>query len=259
MTQAEIEKEEMILSLRLIPSVRSLKLVSDKFFRLEDKCKFELDVPCECADEASKLVADNIRAFWNIEARISVTQAESDHDIGPEGYAVRITATKVTISASAIAGVRYATYTLRQLAETERGVQTSTSCFLPCVRIEDAPSCRFRGMHICWFPRPEIEPFEIERAIRLAAYYKLNYIVLESWGVIRYRSHPEFAWSDCSVGSEEIHRLVRLGRKLGVTLIPQLNIFGHASASRNCTAKHVLLDRHPEFSPLSSPTAGAGA
>ena len=250
MTKAEIEKGEEILSLQLVPSVRSLKLVSDKLFRLEDKCKFEVDVPDDCADEAVKLVAGNVRAFWKIGAKVAKARTPGARSEDPEGYAIKITSTKVTISAPAIAGVRYATDTLRQLAESERGVKTSTLYFLPSVRIEDAPSSRFRGLHLCWFPRPETEAFEIERSIRMAAYYKYNYVVLECWGVIRLESHPEFGWTERPVEKGEILRLVRLGRDLGVTLVPQFNIFGHAAASRSCTGKHALLDFHPEYAPL---------
>ena len=253
MTKAQIEKEEKTLSVRLVPSVRSLKLLSDKFFPLRDKCTFEIDVPDDLAEEAVRLVAANVRAFWKVEARVTTAKTKLARGEDPEGYAIRIASTKVTIAASTASGVRYATYTLRQLAEPERGMGRSSSFSFPCVQIEDAPVSRFRGIHLCWFHRPETEAFEIERSIRLAAYYKFNHVVLESWGVIRLRSHPEFGWPDRPVEPGEIKRLVRLGRELGVTLIPQFNIFGHGAASRCATGKHALLDFHPEFAPLFEP------
>ena len=254
MTKAQIEKEEAALSVRLVPSVKSLKLVSDKFFPLADQCEFEVVVPDDCAEETMKIVADHARAFWNIRASVShVSRPELARDENPEGYAIKVSDRKVVISSATIAGARYATYTLRQLAESERCVQTSNAFFFPCVEIADEPALHFRGMHLCWFPRPETEAFEIERSIRMAAYYKFNYVVLESWGVLRLHSHPEFGWADRPVEPGEIRRLVRLARNLGVTLIPQFNIFGHASASRSITGKHVLLDLHPEFAPLFEP------
>ena len=253
MTKAEVAREESLLALRLVPSVRSLKLVSDKFFPLADNCKVEVDVPGSCAEEAVKVVAAHFRAFWKVEAKVTTPKKGHPAIENPEGYAIRVTATKISISAPALAGVRYATYTLRQLAESERGVMTSTAWHLPCVAIEDAPANRFRGLHLCWFPRPETEAFEIERSIRMAAYYKYNYVVIESWGVIRFRSHPEFGWSERPVEPGEIKRLVRLARELGVTLIPQLNIFGHGSTSRSCTGKHSTLDFHPDLAPLFEP------
>jgi len=46
---------------------------------------------------------------------------------------------------------------------------------------------------------------------------------------------------------------VAIGKDLGVTLVPQLNAFGHASSSRACTLKHATLDLKPEYEPLFEP------
>ena len=43
---------------------------------------------------------------------------------------------------------------------------------------------------------------------------------------------------------------------LGVTLIPQLNIFGHATLARHGTGKHAALDLKPEYQPYFEPLAG---
>jgi hypothetical protein len=51
----------------------------------------------------------------------------------------------------------------------------------------------------------------------------------------------------------EVRRLSALGRDLGITLIPQINAFGHASSSRSCTMKHMVLDIAPEYEPLFEP------
>ena len=151
-------------------------------------------------------------------------------------------------------GLRYAFFTLRQLAESERGVATSKASFiLPCVAIDDAPATAWRGVHLCFFPTPETTYVEIERQIRLAAYFKFNYVVIEPWGSLRYPSHPEFSWPGHAVSAGEFRNLVRIAKSLGLTPIPQLNIFGHATAARGCNHKHTLLDLHPEFAPLFEP------
>ncbi|MBP5621752.1 MAG: hypothetical protein J6X44_07035, partial [Thermoguttaceae bacterium] len=82
------------------------------------------------------------------------------------------------IAASDLSGFRDSFKTLRQLAETF-GIGESTAeshYFIPEVEINDAPKISFRGMHLCWFPETRID--QIERSIRIAAYYKFNYIVL---------------------------------------------------------------------------------
>ena len=140
---------------------------------------------------------------------------------------------------------------MRQLAESERGVLKSTCSLLPLVTVDDEPALAFRGIHLCWFPETPI--WEIEKNIRMAAYYKFNYAVIESWGMIRLESHPEYCWDEFAVDKAEVSRLVKLAASLGLTLIPQLNLFGHATSSRCGSGKHMLLDRHPEYASLFEP------
>ena len=44
-----------------------------------------------------------------------------------------------------------------------------------------------------------------------------------------------------------------LGKDLGITLIPQINVYGHASSARSCTLKHAILDLQPQYEPLFEP------
>lgn len=55
---------------------------------------------------------------------------------------------------------------------------------------------------------------------------------------------------------EEIRRLKVIADDLGVKLIPQVNVFGHASFSRGCTGKHATLDLAREYQPLFEPLMG---
>ena len=250
MTPESRQKEEAILCGRLVPPVSSLRLVSEKFFKVADGCRLEVNCP---ADGAVELAAKLARDFWGVEARVAGAQTKALPE-GDDAYAIRIGAAKMSVTAKTLRGVRYAFSTLRQLAESERGVATSSASFiLPCVAIDDAPATAFRGIHLCFFPTPETTYFEIERQIRMAAYCKFNYVVIEPWGALRFPSHPEFSWPGHSVSPGEFGRLVRLAKELGVTPIPQINVFGHAPAARSMNGKHALLDFHPEFAPLFEP------
>ena len=244
------QKEEAILAGRLMPPVQSLKLTSEKFFKVVDGCKFDVD----CPDDGAVALAEKLAGdFWQVTARATAASSKNLPD-SDEGYAIRIAASKVSISAKTLRGLRYAFFTLRQLAESERGVATAKSShILPCVAIDDAPVTPWRGIHFCFFPTPETTYVEIERQIRLAAYFKFNYVVIEPWGSLRYPSHPEFSWPGHSVSAGEYRNLVRIAKDLGLTPIPQLNIFGHAPAARGSNHKHTLLDFHPEFEPLFEP------
>jgi len=109
----------------------------------------------------------------------------------------------------------------------------------------------FRGIHLCIFPETPL--WDIEKQIRLAAYHKFNYAVIETWGVFPFETHPEFCWPDCRIDKAELKRLIRLGREIGITLIPALNILGHAPWSRGITGKHAVLDFNPSLQPLFEP------
>ncbi len=171
---------------------------------------------------------------------------------GPEAYAISATTDGgVAIAAQTLAGVHWAAYTLRQLAIARRGTFKVEGRLLPTLGISDSPLLQFRGIHLCWFP--EVRPRQMERAIRLAALLKFNYAVIEPWGMFGSERHPWWHWPDPTMTKAEIARLAAIGRDLGITLVPQLNAFGHASSSRSCSQKHSVLDFHPEYEPLFEP------
>ena len=106
-------------------------------------------------------------------------------------------------------------------------------------------------MHLCCFPETRIQ--QIERAIRLAALLKFNYAIIEPWGMYKSERHPWWPWPNAYLTKSEVKRLVAVGKDIGITLIPQINCYGHASSSRGCTIKHSALDLDPEYEPLYEP------
>ena len=159
----------------------------------------------------------------------------------------------IIIAAADFDGLRDAFKTLRQASETF-GVSASTASsqyLVPEMKIDDAPALAFRGLHLCWFP--ETDPKRLESAIRIAAYYKFNYVVLEFWGVFPFETSDALCWSEIHTTKEEVRRLVALGKELGVTLVPQMNLWGHAAGARESVGKHAVLDFHPELEPLFEP------
>jgi N-acetyl-beta-hexosaminidase len=171
---------------------------------------------------------------------------------GDEAYAASAEAADgVKIKARTLAGVRWAAYSLRQLAIAKRGTFKTAGRILPTLSVSDAPHLEFRGIHLCWIP--EMRKEQIERAIRLAALMKFNYVVLEPWGMFKSEKHPWWSWPEAKMTRAEVRRLAAIGKDLGVTLIPQIASYGHAGAGRSCTAKHSVLDLQPEYEPLYEP------
>ncbi len=242
------ELAKKYLESRVIPQPRQIQAGNDEPFQLTDGCRVVLETAMT-QEESLAILQDTFRKNWNIRPDFSIRTTGTE--CSPDAYTLETTKESCLISASNRIGLLNALKSLRQLSESERGVLTTSRRQVPCVKIEDSPRLAFRGIHFCWFPETPV--WEIEKEIRLAAYYKFNYAVIESWGMIRLDSHPEFCWNEFAVGKEEVARLVRLASELGLRLIPQVNLFGHATVSRCGSGKHMLLDQHPEYASLFEP------
>lgn len=171
-----------------------------------------------------------------------------------ESYVVTAKDARLGIAAADASGARFSVRTLFQLAVPARGTMRTTGFLIPACRIEDHPALAWRGIHFCWFP--ERGEKEISRAIYLAALFRFNYVVLENWGVYRSPKHPWYGWEDGVMTPEAVRRLAAQAKSLGVELVPQLNVFGHASLCRRISGKHAALDHHPEYAPLFEPDGG---
>lgn len=121
-------------------------------------------------------------------------------------------------------GAENALKTARQLSESERGGEEFAAYVLPQMKISDEPSMRFRGIHICHFPESTF--YEFVRAIRLAAYYKLNYAVIEFWGTYPFKDYPELSWEEHALSRAQIREIKAAADEAGITLIPQFNMLG---------------------------------
>ncbi len=210
-------------------------------------------VTLECPDPAAATWLKAHYAQWYGESAPKVTVGATGlkPESGDEAYAASADSNGVKIAANTLAGTRWASYTLRQLAIAKRGTVKTEGCLLPKLTMTDRPHLAFRAVHLCWFP--ETRPQQIERAIRLAALMKFNYAIIEPWGMYKSEKHPWWGWPQANMTKDEVRRLVAIGRDIGITLIPQINCYGHASASRGCTIKHAVLDLHPEYEPLFEP------
>ena len=158
------------------------------------------------------------------------------------------------ISANTMQGVRWAMMTLRQIAQPVRGTLRLNGYEVPEFTVRDAPEVKFRALHLCAFP--EVSKVRIERGIRMAAYYKFNHVILESWGVFRSERHPWYGYADGWLTPGECRRLSVMAKDLGVTVIPFFNVFGHARAARGKAGRHAALDVSPEYQPLFEPRTG---
>ena len=210
-------------------------------------------VTLECPDPAAaKWLQTHYKEWFGDAApKVKAGAAGLELDKNQEAYAASTGADGVKIAANTLAGVRWASYTLRQLAIAKRGTFKTGGYLLPKLTTKDRPHLAFRAVHLCCFPETRIQ--QIERAIRLAALLKFNYAIIEPWGMYKSEKHPWWPWPNAYLTKSEVKRLVAIGKDIGITLIPQINCYGHASSSRGCTIKHSALDLDPEYEPLYEP------
>ena len=165
-------------------------------------------------------------------------------------YALTVNATGFAAAAVDAASMRHAWFTLLQLLQAGDTEDGGLSFAVPQVEIQDWPAVKFRGLHLCVFH--ETTPLMLEKAIRLAAFYKFTHVVLEFWGMLRLEALKELAWPD-AWPKAEAGRLVTLARGLGLEVIPMFNCWGHATACRIKHGRHVVLDQNPRLAPLFEP------
>ncbi|MBQ3288057.1 MAG: family 20 glycosylhydrolase [Kiritimatiellae bacterium] len=169
---------------------------------------------------------------------------------GDEAYELAARPDGVSVRANTLQGVRYALYTLRQtILAMPRDVRKVEWYAMPALKVKDAPAMKFRGIHLGWYVN-RTTPAEIEKRLRLAAYLKYNYAVIEPWGTFRSERHPWWGWKEGTMTPDVTRRLVKLGKELGITLIPQIPAFGHASMGITSPGRHAILDAHGEYAPL---------
>ena len=244
----------------LVPEVAERSFEPTRRIALDDA----LSVEVACGERpAAEWVAGKMTAWFGCKPHVrgverrgsAAAKASADkEDTADEAYELSAKDGALRISANTMQGVKWAMMTLRQIAQPVRGTFRLQGYEVPAFTVRDRPETAFRALHLCAFP--EVSPVRIERGIRMAAYYKFNHVILESWGVFRSEKHPWYGYADGWLTVSECRRLADLARDLGVTVIPFFNVFGHARAARGKAGRHAALDVSPEYQPLFEPRAG---
>ena len=111
-----------------------------------------------------------------------------------------------------------------------------------------------RMIHICVFPENDL--YFIKKLIRLCALCQYTHIVIEFWGMLQYDCLKELAWPHAFTKAQAAE-LIKECRSLGIEPIPMFNQLGHATASRLCYGKHVVLDQNPKLQYMFTPDGWA--
>ena len=178
---------------------------------------------------------------------------------GPEGYRLEVTPEGVVLRAANVAGLFYATRTLRQLLRAEGPEPVAWG--LPGVSIRDAPRFAWRGLMLdCSRTFQSLE--YLRQTLDRMAFYKMNVLHLhltddQGWR-LEIQSHPELTrkgarfpdhWNEPPAHQghytqEEMRELIRYAADRQITIVPEIETPGHALAA---------LSVYPELSCTGGP------
>lgn len=193
---------------------------------------------------------------------IVLLSLDSTLSVGDEGYTLEVTRKGIIIKAPSAAGLFHGVQTVRQLlpaqVETEAGLTGGIRPVVPACLITDEPRFRYRGMHldVCRHIFP-VE--EIKKYIDILALHKMNrfhwhltddqgwrieikkYPRLTEIGsqrretVIGHAGKPPLSYDGTSYGGyytrEEIAEVVQYAAERFITVIPEIEMPGHALAA----------------------------
>ncbi len=191
------------------------------------------------------------------DAGLSVSLTSTSPGQDKESCTLSVTGKGVSVSASTAAGLFYGLLTLGQMlsANEARGDELA----IPCIEIEDQPRFRWRGMHLDvsrHFPPTEF----FKKYIDLLARHKMNvfhwHLTDDQGWRIEIKRYPRLteigAWRKEADGQvyggfytqQEIREIVEYARRRYVTIVPEIELPGHAMAA---------LAAYPEYSCTGGP------
>ncbi|WP_163840173.1 family 20 glycosylhydrolase [Pseudoxanthomonas sacheonensis] len=222
-------------------------------------------------DVRSREVADFLRSTIGGDTGLALAEGRKGKAIelrldpeiaGEEAYRVAVGKDRIVLAASNHRGLLWAVQTLRQLFPLKQG---QASIPVPAVYIEDAPQFSYRG-HMLDVARHFMPVEFVKKQIDLLSYYKLNtfhwHLTDDQGWRIEIKKYPKLtevgAWRTEADGSryggfytqDQIRDIVEYARLRNITVIPEIEMPGHASAA---------LASYPELScrkqPIDVPNA----
>ncbi len=174
-------------------------------------------------------------------------------------YSINV-ADKIIVSYSSDASGLYALNSLVQLFKEQDGIYVIDHCF-----VSDQPRFQWRGMHLD-VSRHFFTVDEVKRFLDLMAYYKFNtfhwHLTDDQGWRIEIKKYPKLtsvgAWRDSTVNAhystvprtyskeryggfytqDEIREVVRYAKKLHITVVPEIEMPGHARAALAAYPEH---------------------
>ena len=150
-----------------------------------------------------------------------------------QAYRMELTSGGIRITANAPAGLFYGVQTLLQLVRPAQG-----KLWLPEAIIVDWPDLEQRNIY--WDDAHHLERMDVlKRALRQAAFYKINGFVIKLEGHFQYRSAPALV-EPYALSPAQLQELTDYGLRYHVQVIPYLDAPAHIA----------FILKHPEYAKL---------
>lgn len=185
-----------------------------------------------------------------------------DPTLKEEAYTINVEKNKVVVLASEDQGFLYAIQTLKQLLPEEIYSGTSNKDAkweIPCCEIKDKPRFKYRGMHLD-VSRHFFPVAEVKKILDMMATLKLNrfhfHLTDDQGWRAEIKSLPRLteygSWRSSTVTGyqnqgpedgiryggyytqEELKDIVKYADKLGITIVPEIDLPGHMVAALAC-------------------------
>ncbi|MDQ2900052.1 MAG: beta-N-acetylhexosaminidase [Acidobacteriota bacterium] len=159
---------------------------------------------------------------------------DGDKDaLAAQAYRLQLSQARISIAANAPAGLFYGVETLIQLLAPRDG-----ELWLPEGEIVDWPDLRLRQIY--WDDAHHLESMaELKRAVRQAAFYKINGFAIKLEGHFQFRSAPALVEPQ-ALSPAQYQELTDYGLRYHIQVIPYLDGPGHIA----------FILKHPEYAKL---------
>jgi hexosaminidase len=235
----------------VVPEPQSVSLGAHDFI-FDSNWRLEIDRSVPSDDVAVEALRNDLAARFNLKLksdggeagilslRISPgavqigTASDRDKDkLAAQAYRIDLASHAVKITANASAGLFYGVETMIQLLNPRRG-----SLWLPEGTIQDWPDLQLRQIY--WDDAHHLDRMdELKRALRQAAFYKINGFVIKLEGHFQYKSAPAMV-EPHALSPDQLQELTDYGLRYHVQLIPYLDGPGHIA----------FILKHPEYAKL---------
>lgn len=153
--------------------------------------------------------------------RLLAQTAKSDGLTPPakdEGYVLNVSPDRVIVAGYDAAGSFYGMQSLRQLIRKK-----DNQPFLPCCRVSDWPTLKFRGVLL--FSGKNAWPFHKELIDRILTKFKYNNLILDC-AYMQWKTNPKMAM-DFAESQEDVRKELDYARKNFIEVTPEISALGH--------------------------------